>query len=259
MFSTMKTQSVYMENKGFTLVELMISLLISGLTMATVISVFTAQTRRYATHDDIAGIQQNLRGALTVLTLEIRTAGCDPTEKAKAKIETATKAKFQFTRDIGCNNGATGNTCDDSKKPYLANGKIDTKGVDEDITYTLTGDSNNDGIVDNGGTNWSGTASLGRQVGNSIIAQPLADNIEALEFSYLLKGDNTPTLNPSTLQRNDIRAVQVSMLARASAPAENYLHTATYTTGSGAIWTPPQDHFRRRMIITTIQCRNIGL
>lgn len=227
--------------------------------MTAVISVYTAQTRSYTIHDDIAGIQQNLRGALTILTLEIRTAGCDPTEEAKAKIEKATKAEFQFTRDIGCNNDATSNTCDDNKKPYLANGKIDTKGVDEDITYTLTGDTNNDGIVDNGGTNWSGTASLGRQVGNSIIAQPLADNIEALEFSYLLKDDDTPVLTPSASQLNDIRAVRISMLARASAPSEEYLHTAAYTTGSGATWTPPQDHFRRRMVVTTIQCRNMGL
>jgi len=258
MINMSKSRSLLRVTRGFTLVELMIALFISGLIMAAVVSVYTAQTKSYAVQDDIAGIQQNLRGALAVLSMEIRTAGCDPTGEAKAKIETATKTEFKFTRDIGCD--AANNTCDDNTKPYLSNGEIDTSGVDETITFKLNGDTSDDnGIVDNGGANWSGTASVGRQVNNSIIAQPLADNIEALEFSYLLKDSDTPILNPSATQRNDIRAVRVSLLARASSPAQDYTHNGTYTTGAGTIWTPPQDNFRRRLVITTIQCRNMGL
>ena len=49
---------------GFTLVELMIVLFISGLVMAALVTIYTAQTRAYSKHDDIADIQQNLRGAL---------------------------------------------------------------------------------------------------------------------------------------------------------------------------------------------------
>jgi len=248
-----------MEQRGFSLVELMIALVISGLLMAAVVTVYTAQSKSYTIQDDIAGIQQNLRGALAVLTLEIRTAGCDPTEEAKAGIKIATSTEFQFTRDIGCERY---NTCEDNFKPYEANGEIDSSGVEEIITYALNGDSDDNGIVGAAGADWSGTSSIGRETNTYTLPtslEPLADNIEALEFSYLLKDDDTPVLNPSSTQLSDIRAVRVSLLARGATPAQDYTHTGSYTTGSGATWTPPNDHYRRRMVIATIQCRNMGL
>jgi type IV pilus assembly protein PilW len=82
-----------MGEAGFTLVELMIALFVSGLVMAAVVSVYTAQTRSYAQQDDIAGIQQNLRGALAILPMEIRMAGCDPTESNVPKILAATRTQ----------------------------------------------------------------------------------------------------------------------------------------------------------------------
>ena len=57
---------------GFTLVELMIALFISGLVMAALVTIYTAQTRAYSKHDDIADIQQNLRGALPTRFLSLK-------------------------------------------------------------------------------------------------------------------------------------------------------------------------------------------
>ncbi|MFH0781166.1 MAG: PilW family protein [Pseudomonadota bacterium] len=242
---------------GFTLVELMIGLFISSLVMATVGMLYVNQSKIYSKLDDIAGIQQNLRGVLTILPMEIRLAGCDPTESHVAGILGATRTQLQFTRDI---RGGVANS-------NIADG--DVTDAEENIAYTLTArdnitniavaaDNNGDGIVDSGGANWNWgntTPALGRQTGGAGGFQPLADNIEALEFNYILD-DGTTTLTPPAL--NKIRSVQVSLLARATNPADDYRHAnLTYTTASGAVWNPPQDRYRRRLVITTIQCRNM--
>jgi len=240
---------------GFTLVELMIVLVVTGLIMTAVVSIFTAQSRSYSQLDDVANIQQDLRGALIILPAEIRQAGCDPEKSGTPKILEATGNRFRFTMDIRGNavnpNSGDGDVCD----------------AGEYIGYELTADTNNDGIVDNGGAPWTRTGSLGRQIGNACTNvfggfDPLADNIEALEFNYLIDDDNnesTPlvsTLTPSNL--NQIRAVQVSILARAANPAQGFFNTSTYTTASGVVWNPPDDNFRRRLVVTNIQCRNMG-
>lgn len=229
---------------GFTLVELMIVLVVTALAMAALVSVYIAQSRSYSEQDDISGIQQDLRGVLTVFPLEIRKAGCDPLETGVPGILSAGVADFQFTMDVRGH----------ATNPNSADGDVDDP--DESIGYRFAVgvDTNGDGIVDNGGANWSGTASIGRATGAGA-PQPLADNIEALEFNYILD-DGTSSLAPTDL--NKIRAVQISLLARASNPAKGILHNTTYTTASGVVWTPPQDAFRRRLVVSNIQCRNMG-
>ena len=155
---------------GFTLVELMIALFISGLVMAALVTIYTAQTRAYSKHDDIADIQQNLRGALAILPREIRLAGCDPEETGGPGILVAARNRLQFTLDVRGN--ATNATSADG----------DTDDTDENIGYTLTArnnttnatvpaDSDNNGIIDSGGANWAWgnniTPSLGRQTGGA--------------------------------------------------------------------------------------------
>ena len=242
--------------RGFTLVELMIALFVSGLVMATVVSVYIAQTRSYSEQDDIANIQQGLRGALVLLPMDIRLAGCDPTESNNPGIIAATRTRFQFTRDIGGDsvnaNTGDGDVIDDS----------------ENIAFGLAAanatDTNNNGIVDNGDLDWSSTGSLSRLPG--VVGLPpqqlqpqlidsIADNIEALEFNYILD-DGTTSLAPAI--PNKIREVQISLLARATNPATGFVNTSTYTTASGVVWNPPDDNFRRRMVVTSIQLRNMG-
>jgi type IV pilus assembly protein PilW len=236
---------------GFTLVELMIAIVVSGLVMAAVVTVYVAQSRSYSERDDIANIQQDLRGALVILPAEIRQAGCDPEKSGAPKILEATRNRFRFTMDIR----------GDAVNSNSGDGDVDD--ADENIAYGFTADTDNDGIVDNGGAVWTGTGSLGRQIANAGVFQPLADNIEALEINYLIDDDNNastplvPSLAPFNPDR--IRAVQISILARAANPAQGFLNTSTYTTASGVVWNPPNDNFRRRLVVTNIQLRNMGL
>jgi type IV pilus assembly protein PilW len=236
---------------GFTLVELMIVLVVTGLIMTAVVSIYTAQSRSYSQFDDVANIQQDLRGALIILPAEIRQAGCDPEKSGTPSILVATRNSFRFTMDVR-GNAVNANS-----------GDGDVNDADEDIAYGFTADTDNDGIVDNGGgAAWTGTGSLGRQIGNAGGFQDLADNIEALEFNYLIDDDNDATTplvpSPAPFNLNQIRAVQVSILARAANPAQGYFNTSTYTTASGVVWDPPDDNFRRRLVVINIQCRNMG-
>lgn len=231
------------DSNGFTLVELMIALFVSLLVMAALTTVYITQNRNYSQQDALAEIQQDLRGALVLLPLEMRLAGCDPTESGAASILNATRTSFNFTLDVRGN----------AVNPESADGEVDD--ANENITFGFNAatDQNNNGIVDNGGADWSGTESLRRDTGGGL--QPLADNIEALEFNYILD-DGTATLAPANL--NDIRVVQVSILARSPRPTEYFVNNATYTTASGIVWDPPNDNFRRRLVVTNIQLRNMG-
>jgi type IV pilus assembly protein PilW len=256
---------------GFTLVELMIALVVSGLVMAAVVTVYVAQSRSYSERDDIANIQQDLRGALAIMPMEIRLAGFNMPEellpnseeppeadekKGPAVIVEATSTLFRFTID----------TEGKDDEPNSADGNI---GPNEDIAYGFApGVAGVNGVVVIGGT-----ASLGRHTGiNALNLQPLADNVEALEFNYILddgtatNGSGIATATQANLaiataeDRKKIRAVQVSILARAANPAQGFLNTSTYTTVSGVVWNPtPDDNFRRRLVVTNIQLRNMGL
>jgi type IV pilus assembly protein PilW len=244
---------------GVTLVELMVVVAISGIIVTAVAAVYQAQSTTYAIHDEVSNMQNDLRGALAVLPMEVRLAGCDPTESGVPRILVATRNSLRFTRDIR------------SDTDNNADGDVDD--AEEDIAYGFagTGDVNNNGIVDNNGADWSGIAPLGRAIGGGVL-EPLADNIEALEFNYIL-ADGTSTNgsgvasatqpNVPITNVNDIRAVQVSLLARtATSPAGGEVgstQTNTYTTASGIVWNPTDDRFRRRLVVFNIQCRNMGM
>ena len=220
------------DETGFTLVELLIALVVSGLVMAAVVSVYTVQSRSYSERDDLANVQQDLRGVLTILPMEIRLAGCDPLESHVPKILTATSTNFRFTMDTK-----------DVGSPRTNNPDRLVTG-DEDIAYNFAA-----GVPPAAGV-------LGRQIDNAGGFQPLAANIEAMEFNYIL-ADGTTSLAPS--DPNKIRAVQVSILARTVTRTQGFLNATPYRSASGAAWGPYNDNFRRRLVVTTIQCRNMGL
>ena len=56
---------------------------------------------------------------------------------------------------------------------------------------------------------------------------------------------------------NDIHAVRIWMLAKAGRRDNKYLNTSTYVVGQKII--TPNDKLRRRLLTTTVKCRNLGL
>jgi type IV pilus assembly protein PilW len=69
---------LFSEKKGFTLVEILVSLAISGVILVAITTVFRTQNKTYTAQDQIRDMQQNLRVAMEVMQRELRMAGLDP-------------------------------------------------------------------------------------------------------------------------------------------------------------------------------------
>jgi len=237
----MVTTLPFKNNSGVTLIEIMITIAISSMVLGSVFMVYINQQKTYISSDRTAEIQQNLRAAILIMASEIREAGCDPTQKANAGILSATSVQLHFTRDIAGH---------PLKPDTMADGELDDSNEDITFGFSSSNDANLDGIAD------SGSANLGRNTGGGF--QAIAEHIQAIEFRYILESGAVVS-TPSSSELNQIRAVQVSLLARASFPDTNYDNTKSYTTVSGAVWGPYNDNYNRRFASFTIQCRNLGL
>ncbi len=230
-------------NYGFTLIELLISMVISMIIITGIYSAYRTQEKSQIVQSQVIKMQQSLRSLMTFLSSEIRLAGYNPEESEGIGIVQADIAGIIFT----CDKNGDGDTDDDN----------------EYIEYALEdgADSDNDGQVD------SGVSSLCRNTDDTTTdLQPLADNIVAVEFLYVLEDDTadgvynpTTTLAPSSTAYDSIRAITISILVRSSHSDSSFVNTSSYTTGSGAIWGPYDDNYRRRILTTTVKLRNYGL
>ncbi len=205
------------KNKGFTLVELMITLAMTGIIIAAVYSVYSMQQRAYSKQNQILEIQQNLRAVLYTLGQQIRLAGFSFTP-GNSKFTKAEATALEFSSD---------------KRKKNLHGVYEY--TTENVIYSFSGTT--------------------LKINN----QPLADNIENIEFYYTLR-DGSQELAPAS--KNDIRAVTISILGRAANPDNAFEDTNIYKSASGVNWSPTTaraKHYRRQLFITTIQCRNMGL
>ncbi len=89
-------------------------------------------------------------------------------------------------------------------------------------------------------------------------AQPIAENIEALDFVYL---DANGVVTGAAA---NVRSIQVTMVARVRKPDPGYINNEVFYNQLGAPvfpvdGTPPGDKFRRLAFSREIKCRNLGL
>lgn len=252
--TTKKLLSFPKNSGGFTLVEMMIVMAISGVIMGAVYSAYLAQQRTYLAQDQVAEMQQNLRAAIFIVSRELRMAGYDLTGDAGAGTSTALPGQISFTADLDADGALTG-----SGETIDIGFQYDPDDSDNSDDYARDGvpdiDSDGDGVPD--------AVSLRIQK-NGGGYQEIAENIQAIEFNYLDKDLNKLT-PPIDIQA--IHSIQLSILARAEKPDRSFVNTREYTPASGTPWdlngaavgNAANDHFRRRLLITTIQCRNMGL
>ena len=62
---------------------------------------------------------------------------------------------------------------------------------------------------------------------------------------------------PGTMDLQDVRAVRVWLLAKADREDERFLNNETYVVGNQVLRF--DDGFRRRLMTSTVACRNLGL
>ena len=227
--------------KGFTLIELLIAMAISTLVMAAIYSTYRSQLRSHITQQAIVEMQQNARAAMYVMEREIKMAGYDPDGSQGAGITTATDSAITFTisaNDDGIDNDGDG----DIDAADTDGGEVNT------ITYALAGQDLQRTL--------DGTAST------------VAENIEVLDFFYFQKDDdgNLVALPPPVVggDLDNIYSVQITTITRSgdNVPALMMKQTDhnTYTNQQGAnLLVDPDDNFRRIVLTTDVQCRNLGL
>ncbi len=244
-------------NRGLTLVELMIAILISFLVMAATYSFYRSQERTAMVQQELAVVQQDLRAAMQMLTRDIRMAGYDP----------RTTGNFGIVRSATFSNGAATPVTEPvttTSTTFAATSDLDKDGDLDLVAADVDGNGTTDlreveqvayklDTVNEELDKYSTTTGI-------IKWHVVAENISAIEFYYQLK-DMSWTLNPTAAEMPNIRSVTVSVLAKAKARDPNYINRTIYTAASGAKFNaaPYNDNFRRRLLIETIQCRNTGL
>ncbi len=233
--------------KGFTLIELLIALLLGLMVMAAIYEVYLIQQKSYTNQQSVAGMEQNLRASMFLLKREIQKAGFNPDPKGQQQL-----------------------------------GFTEAARVPPAVAFTFIGDMNDDGVVSNGETDGlrftiytsNGVQKLGRATLQSSspisfnVIEPVAENIDALDFVFFgVDGNDNPIVLDDDGSGNvianiaGIRVVEITIIARAKDPDINFTDTTAYQNSQGdIIFTPPaNDHYRRRVLRTSVECRNMGL
>lgn len=235
--------------KGFTLVELMIAMAISGVVFMAAFKIFTNHQQQYAAQLDVTEMQQNIRVALNLLSRDIRMAGYEDEVEGSgtAKIVKATSDLFYFTVDLNENGDVS-----DAGEHIAYDQYISTSTQTPTLGRTVA--STTITVTQNASGRWAAAGNL-----------PAAENIDRLEFFYLDK-DGAPLTPPGI--ESQIQTVVISILARADQPDPKFTNNRTYNPASnlseynsGTLsggWTV-NDNFRRRLQIMRVDCRNMGL
>jgi type IV pilus assembly protein PilW len=236
-------QKLNQSNKGFTMIELLVAMVVALLALSAIYSTFLNQHKSYVVQNETAAMHQNIRAAMFYLQREIRMAGCDPTGTAGAVITTANATSINFTEDV------IGNTPGSD-----SDGATDDP--DENITYAL--DANN---------NLVRTDPVNPPVVPPAppVPQMVAQNIDAIDFVYLDGASPPNVLNPGggnvpLASLDQIRSVEVTIVARTNRITLASKNNNAYFNQRGMqILAPQNDNFSRRRLTAWIKCRNLGI
>lgn len=267
---------------GFTLVELLVAMAITGIVMASVYYTYYSQQKSYVTQEQIVAMQQNLRAAIFDMGREIRMAGCDPKVSGNFGItdirlkdiddnlDVNGNSSLEFTIDRDESGGAVGSgnetvyycICDcpvtdpdgktDLARRYGSGGRQLLAENIEALGFAYAFDNNGDGQMDTTGA------------GNTIWAID-SDNDNDLDVNLDTNDDGIIDINDnpagaalaSDVNRTRIRAIRIWLLARTELEDRGFRDARTYVIANQRI--TPNDSFRRRLLTTSVKCRNMGL
>jgi prepilin-type N-terminal cleavage/methylation domain-containing protein len=119
---------------GMTLVELMVTLVIFGVIVGVVFGFLTEARQSYTSTRQRAQYQQGLRAVMSMVTREVRSAGCDPRGAGFERFPIASATQMQCRMDLN------------------ADTDVADTGPDEDITYAFDATTGNLSRTVAGGT-----------------------------------------------------------------------------------------------------------
>ncbi len=171
---TIQNTKAMVNRRGFTLVEMMISLSIFGVVMGVVFAFMQGTSDSYDETRAKVHYQQSMRATVSLLTREIRSAGCDPGNSDFDSFFTADDNVLRCRADL--------------------NGDSDITDLnpDEDITYTFN----------------AGTGEFSRNNGNENMV--ILRGLTNIQFTYLdVDGDVLGATPLNASDRALIRYVQI--------------------------------------------------
>ncbi|HPF70191.1 MAG TPA: prepilin-type N-terminal cleavage/methylation domain-containing protein [Candidatus Krumholzibacteria bacterium] len=169
------------ERRGMTLVELMIAVAVFGVLMGVVMGFMVQSRRSYSETRDRAQIQQSMRAVLSLLTAEIRSAGCDPLSAGFDTFGIANATLLQARMDLNGDADFTDNN------------------PDETVTYSFD----------------AGAGELSRDDGSG--AQVVLRNLTNAAFTYFDQNDAPLAAVPlNATDRARVRTVRVQLQAEAA-------------------------------------------
>lgn len=171
-----KTNILNLNRRGMTLVEMMISLSVFAVVMGVIFSFMQNTGNSYQKTRQKVQYQQSIRAAISLMSREIRSTGCDPSQAGFDRFNQAQGSIFQCRMDLDGDGLTTGNS------------------PDENITYSFI----------------AASGELSRDVGNG--AQVILKGLQNVTFSYYdSNGDELMGLPLNALDRALVRSVEITM------------------------------------------------
>ena len=163
------------DRKGMTMVEMIVALALFGVIMGVVFSFLHGSRGSYTEMSDQVEYQQSVRAVLTLISREIRSAGCDPSNAGFDRIVAATATNFRCRMDLD------------------GDGNISITEPAEDVDYRFD----------------AGSRTLLRDSGSG--AQTILRDVDDLSFAYF-DGDGNALPAPLSLDDRDVlRSVEVTI------------------------------------------------
>jgi prepilin-type N-terminal cleavage/methylation domain-containing protein len=97
---TMHYRAPTLDRRGMSLVEMMLALSMFAVVLGVVFSFMTNSRRSYTATSERAFYQQSLRASLSLLTREIRSAGCDPEGSGLDRFAVADDQRLRVQMDL---------------------------------------------------------------------------------------------------------------------------------------------------------------
>lgn len=249
---------------GFTLVELMIVVLLTGIAVIAIYRGYTSFSHSADVQEQIIEMQQNLRIGMDWLEKDLRRAGMTEEDTEGIFVSGAKRPGFltatnttaagftpgdpivEVVMDLG--NGVSGvdddgdGLTDEEDEARVGDGDADDD--DERILYSLNGEDLQREV-------WNGTS-------NSYnAAQTIITNVSALNFVYL---DENAV---SVAAPEDIDTVEITMVVRTTNEDYRVTNNDRYyninPAGPEEILGPQGDNFRRRSMSKRVKIRNANL
>jgi type IV pilus assembly protein PilW len=200
MEKEMKFQPIF-NKRGITLIELMVALVISAITMAAIYKIFIPQTKAYYVQDQVVETQQSIRSAMEILLRDLRMTGFDD-DNLNSKYNDGTS--IRVVNPIATSDTSITVTYEYFDRTVLSSGEYQL----HTVTYAVDGSSN---LVR--------TRTITKPDKSSqTAAEPLLPNVNALNFTYGVDDNDDDVLDrwasADTVGLGRVIAARVELTAR---------------------------------------------